>query len=345
MGRTGARMTPTSAHGSVHGTVHGTVLAIDAGQTGMKVRLQQGATRDDMLFDGIRTHEPLLPQLAAVVHATIKRSGARPEVLTAGISGLTDRDADAGTLLRLLHGTGIRDAALAHDSTTSFLGALGNTRGAVVAAGTGVVTLAVGRDAIARVDGWGYIMGDAGSGYWIGREALDAVMRAFDGRGPSTRLTEAVGARWPDLAQAYIALQGDDDRVQIVASFAQHVSRLADDDDAVSIEITERAATQLALSVTTSLDRVAPQGDDELAVCTLGGVFRSASLRRAFASALARDGADRTITVVPARGDGIDGALALADLAPQHPLSAAVHRATAWDPMPAGGAARHATAL
>ena len=69
-----------------------------------------------------------------------------PRCLTAGISGLTDRDADAGALLELLRDTGIREAVLAHDSTTSFLGALGDARGAVVASGTGVVTLAVGRD-------------------------------------------------------------------------------------------------------------------------------------------------------------------------------------------------------
>ena len=97
------------------------------------------------------------------------RRRARRRTSSAGISGLTDQDADAAALLSLLAGTGIRSTVLAHDSTTSYLGALGDTRGAVVASGTGVVTLAVGVETVARVDGWGYIMGDAGSGYWIGR--------------------------------------------------------------------------------------------------------------------------------------------------------------------------------
>lgn len=304
------------------------VIAIDAGQTGMKVRVQQGESRTDLLFGGIRTHEPLLPQLAGVVHAAIARTGARPRVVTAGISGLTDRDADAGALLNLLHDTGIHRAALAHDSTTSFLGALGDARGAVVAAGTGVVTLAVGRDAVARVDGWGYIMGDAGSGYWIGREALDAVMRAYDGRGPRTALTEVVGERWPDLSQAYIALQAHGDRVQIVASFAEHVARLAAAGDAVSAEITERAAEQLAVGVITALGRVAHADDTRFSVCTLGGVFRSALLREAFSAQLARaDGPD--VVLVTPLGEGIDGAVALADLAPEHPLASRVHSAFA----------------
>jgi N-acetylglucosamine kinase-like BadF-type ATPase len=305
------------------------VLAIDAGQTGMKVRVRRGARTDDILFDGIRTHEPLLPQLVHVVRAAMAQTGLTPEIITAGISGLTDRDADAAALLALLDDNGIRDAVLAHDSTTSFLGALGDARGAVVASGTGVVTLAVGRDAIARVDGWGHIMGDAGSGYWIGREALDGVMRAFDGRGPHTSLTGVVRERWPDLAQAYIGLQALPDRVSVVASYAAHVARLAEEGDAVARQITRAAAHELALSVTTALDRVAHSDHDRFAVCAMGGVFRSRLLSAAFTEEMNAGVWGGAVDVVPPRGEGIDGAMALAGLSAAHPLSSAVHRATA----------------
>lgn len=323
------------------------VLAIDAGQTGMKVRLvdldgappqtpgsltRAPGPRQDVVFRGIDTHEPLLPQLAHVVHAAIDRTGASPDVVTAGISGLTGRDADAGRLLALLRDTGVRSATLAHDSTTSFLGALGDARGAVVAAGTGVVTLAVGRDAVWRVDGWGYIMGDAGSGYWIGREALEAVMRAYDGRGPATALIDPVRERWPELPEAYIDLQAADDRVQIVASFAAQVARLAVEGDPVAQAITDRAAAELALSVTTSLRRVGHgdgHGDERAAVCAIGGVFRSVRLHDAFVAALTDGGTRADVSVVEPLGEGIDGALALADLPPEHPLSSAVYRAVA----------------
>ena len=304
------------------------VLAIDAGQTGMKVRLAGPGERQDVVFRGIDTHEPLLPQLAHVVRAAIDRTGASPEIVTAGISGLTDRDADAGRLLSLVRDTGVRGASLAHDSTTSFLGALGDARGAVVAAGTGVVTLAVGQDAVSRIDGWGYIMGDAGSGYWIGREALDAVMRAYDGRGPATALTDPVRERWPDLSEAYIDLQAAEDRVQIVASFAAIVARLAVQGDAVAQAITDRAAGELALSVTTALRRVR-HGEERAAVCAIGGVFRSTRLQDSFTTALTEGGTRADVAVVEPLGDGIDGALALADLPAEHPLSSAVHRAVA----------------
>lgn len=304
------------------------VVAIDAGQTGMKVRVRHDGRSDDMVFAGIATHEPLMPQLAEVARAAISRTAVRPDVVTAGVSGLTDRNADPAALLGLLADSGIREVVLAHDSTTSFLGALGDARGAVVASGGGVVTLAVGHDSVARVDGWGYIMGDAGSGYWIGREALDAVMRAYDGRGAQTALTEPVRERWPDLEQAYITLQTSEDRVSIVASFAAEVARCADAGDAVANTITAGAAQQLAHSVTTALTRVARAGDEGFAVCALGGVFRSRRLHAAFTAALPDAVGGASLTLTEPRGEGIDGTLALADLSPRHPLASAVHRAT-----------------
>lgn len=299
------------------------ILAIDAGQTGIKVRLGG----HDIVFPGIRTDEPLLPQLVAVAHGAVERTGVPASVIAAGVSGLTTREADAAALLARIDDAGVREVLLAHDSTTSFLGALADGRGAVVAAGGGVVTLAVGRDSVARVDGWGYLMGDAGSGYWIGREALDAVMREYDGRGPATRLTDVARERWPDLAQAYISLQSAEDRVSIVASFAEPVARLASDGDAVSQRITVRAGGELAHSVETALRRVRTDESERFSVCAIGGVFRSAQLHEAFTSHLSASELD--VALVEPLGHGIDGAVALADLAPEHPLAAAVSVARA----------------
>ncbi|MFL0565570.1 N-acetylglucosamine kinase [Microbacterium sp. 179-I 1D1 NHS] len=299
------------------------VLAIDAGQSDIKVRVDDGNRREDLTFRGIHTGIPLLPQLADVVRETLTRTGSDLDVVTAGISGLTDRDADADALLALIHADGVRATMLAHDSTTSFLGALGDRHGAVVAAGTGVVTLAVGETETARVDGWGWIMGDAGSGYWIGRAALDAVMRAYDGRGPATMLTDAAVSRWPDLTQAYMALQADHDRVRVVASLAREVAAAADAGDQVAIDISHRAAHELASSAQTAVRRVRTN-EPVFDVCAIGGVFASRTLHDAFETELGED-----LRLVSPRGVGIDGALALAEITPAHPLGAAVHRAGA----------------
>ena len=192
-----------------------------------------------------------------------------------------------------------------------------------MAAGTGVVTLAVGPESVARVDGWGHIMGDAGSGYWIGREALDAAMRHYDGRGQATALTDAVKQRWPILSDAYIDLQSSPDRVRIVASFAAVVAELADSGDAVAQHISDRAAEQLAASALTSLRVVAARDHTLGPVCAIGGVFRSSRLSDTFRRALEREGS----TVVQPFGDGLDGVVTLSSLPEAHPLAAHIHRA------------------
>lgn len=313
MGRRGASMTAAIS------------VAIDAGQTAMKVRLQRAdaATRE-VALDGIRTHEPLLPQLAEATRAVLRDTAQPLGLLSAGVSGLTDRDADAESLRVLLADVAPGQVMLTHDSVTSFLGTLGDECGVVVAAGTGVVTLGVGRRAVARVDGWGNIMGDAGSGYWIGREGLDAAMRAYDGRGEPTVLTDAVRERWPRIEDAYIDLQSHPDRIRVVAGFAETVSGFAST-DAVSARICVAAARELAHSAATALARVAdPEETPDAAplVGAIGGVFRSTLIRARFEELLR--GTVPRVRFEPPHGSALDGAAALAGLGPRHPLRALV---------------------
>lgn len=91
-------------------------------------------------------------------------------------------------------------------------------------------------------------MGDAGSGHWMGREALDAVMRAHDGRGQATALTAVMQRRWPDVEEAYIDLQSSPDRVRTIAELAST--------DPVAHAICVAAARELASSTEAALRRV-----------------------------------------------------------------------------------------
>jgi len=293
------------------------LLAIDAGQTGIKTRIvfTDGTTRET-LFRGVLTDRPLLSQLTAVVASSAQEAGAVPHTVTLGVSGLTDADAEASALLADPALADVQRVVVTHDSVTSFLGVLGDQYGSVVAAGTGVVTLGVGPEHSARVDGWGHIMGDAGSGYWIGRSALDAVMRAFDGRGPATGLTEIVQKRWPDLASAYSVLQASEDRVRTVASFAAPTAALAETGDEVAVRICGEAAGELALAAVASLQVTDAPAD--AAVGAVGGVFGSALVRSAFEQAVRTKRPEARF--VPPMGSGLDGAVALAELGEQHPL-------------------------
>lgn len=301
------------------------LLAIDAGQSGIKVRHADAAGASEWAGPGIRTDLPLLPQLARVVEQALEQDRAAATV-GLGVSGLTDDVADAGYLLAAASAFGVRTVHLAHDSITAYLGALGDERGAVVASGTGVVTLAVGRADVARVDGWGYLIGDAGSGYWLGRAALDAVMRAHDGRGQPTALTPIVVADFPDLERAYIELQSDPDRVGRIAAYARPVADLAET-DAVAGAIVAAAARELAASVVAGLRKVAEADAPAPRVRGIGGVFGGAALARAFTAAVHEQVPTAEIRIGEAHP--LDGAAALAGVAPTSALSAHIATASA----------------
>ncbi|HEY8662952.1 MAG TPA: BadF/BadG/BcrA/BcrD ATPase family protein [Propionibacteriaceae bacterium] len=278
-------------------------LALDGGQSGCRAR---NAVEHIWEGVGIDTARPRIPQLAAAVRAAAPEGTERVLVGTTGL-GVEDT---AAALLDELRNHGTKCVHLAHDSVTSYLGALGDRTGCVVAAGTGVVTLSAGATTAARVDGWGWILGDAGSGFWIGRLAIDMALRAYDGRGPATALLDLVRADFGDPSLAYLTLQADPRRVARTAAYAQQVDALAETDD-VAAQVLRDAAFELVTSVTTALGRVDGSVDDP--VCVLGNVFRSATLSDAFTARMG-DVAP-THPIVPAQGNGLDGADLLDQLA------------------------------
>lgn len=79
------------------------------------------------------------------------------------------------------------------DLEVAFAAGTGERAGLLLLAGTGAAAVAF-RDGVPhrRCDGYGWLLGDEGSAVWLGREALRAVLRALDGRGPATRLTGPV---------------------------------------------------------------------------------------------------------------------------------------------------------
>ncbi|MEJ3404486.1 BadF/BadG/BcrA/BcrD ATPase family protein [Rathayibacter sp. YIM 133350] len=299
-------------------------LAVDAGQTGIKVRLANGEGDRTFDFAGIRTDRPLIPQLAGVVVAVVEETGLDIDVVSFGVSGLTAQQTEPEQLLSALRPFRVREVYLAHDSITAYLGAMGDRPGAVVASGTGVVTLGVGSAGVARVDGWGYLIGDAGSGYSLGRAALDAVLRAHDGRGAATALTERVQREFPDLEAAYVQLQSDEGRVRRIAAYAAVVAELAPT-DVVAAAIIRAAGAELALSALTALRRAGEHVNPRAAVRGIGGVFRSPELGAAFAEAVRETLPEADIR--PGDAHPLDGAALLPSIVAGNPLHA--HIATA----------------
>ena len=83
-----------------------------------------------------------------------------------------------------------RRHVVVHDAVTNLLGASAGQPGIVVIAGGGAVAHGLTADGHTWTSGgWGYIIGDEGSGYNVGRAAINAVFRALDKRTGPTRLT------------------------------------------------------------------------------------------------------------------------------------------------------------
>ena len=119
--------------------------------------------------------------------------------------------------------------------------------GVVVISGTG--SIAYGMDSsgsTVRCGGWGHILDDSGSGYWIGIEALQYALRSFDGRGEKTILEETFKevfhvTHLPDcMEHIYSGFNKAE-----IAGYALYVKEGAGKKDNVCLEIIERAAKEL----------------------------------------------------------------------------------------------------
>jgi N-acetylmuramic acid 6-phosphate etherase len=131
--------------------------------------------------------------------------------------------------------------------------------GAALVAGTGSMAFARDRDGrTARAGGWGYFLGDEGSGYALVQSALQAAARAADGRGPATSLTERflqrLGVAQPQGLIGAI-YRGNLDRAA-VAALAPLVFDDADNGDEIASAIVVTGAEQLATTVAAAIHQL-----------------------------------------------------------------------------------------
>ncbi|MDT0118891.1 MULTISPECIES: N-acetylglucosamine kinase [Kocuria] len=180
----------------------------------------------------------------------------------AGAGGV-DTPHDAAALTQLIRsvaeaaagaGPASETPVIAVHDTRLILAAGGHTEGIAAIAGTGSVAWGVNASGHGtRAGGWGYLLGDEGSGYWLGREAVRHVLRDAQHRGASDE-TPAEDDRF---ARAVLGHAGVDTPTELIAAFhdrpdrthwaglARTVIELAPHDDAAR-ELVSAAAAHLA---------------------------------------------------------------------------------------------------
>jgi N-acetylglucosamine kinase-like BadF-type ATPase len=155
------------------------------------------------------------------------------------------------------------------------LSALPATVGVVLIAGTG--SIALGRNAqgqTTRSGGWGHILGDEGSGYVLGLQALRAAVRAADGRGPQTLLLERILQHW-QLQQADDIIgevYGNDDKAKI-ARLSSYVLQAEQDGDPVAHEIIQYNLDELVLVVRSVSTKLGFNAQQPLPLALSGGLL------------------------------------------------------------------------
>lgn len=203
-----------------------------------------------------------------------------------------------------------------NDGAAAVMGAHMGAPGVVLIAGTGSACYA--RDAsgvVHRIGGWGWLLGDEGSGAWLGREALTAITHAADGRGPSTDLTSALLAqlrcRAVDELLYRVHVEGLD-RAGF-AALAPTVFAIASSGDQVAEALLARAVDALAVTAETALRTIAIASAP---IAMVGGVATNPRIARSVEVRLSLTGNSPRI-VDPALPPVFGAAaLALATLAP-----------------------------
>lgn len=182
----------------------------------------------------------------------------------------------------------------------------------VIAGGGSVAWAACGDGTEIASGGWAHMFGDEGSGWWIGREACIAALRAQDGRGPDTWLEVAVAEHFGvpvpgGIKELYYSHRvGDPD----IARLVPVVARVADAGDRVAAGILARAGHELGTAAAALIRRMGKEQSEPEVVAT-GGVFKVRGLLwNSFCTAI-RETAPRA-RIRQARFDPVIGAVLLA---------------------------------
>lgn len=266
---------------------HDLLLAIDGGQTATKALV---ATVDGTVLGagrgGPSDHfhiaggvEKNRTAIQGAIRAALEAAGAEPERVVSIALGLTGAPT-GGPATPIVHEIvrellAPRAISVTPDYITNLAGASGGRPGVVVIAGGGAIAYGVtadGREALSG--GFGYLLGDEGSAYDIGRRATIAAARASDGRDESTALLAVVEGAFGlttmrEITRVVYAAGFSRDRLSLLAP---KVAAVAQAGDAVATRIMRAAGEELARTALATVRKIHAPGDPADVFLT-GGVF------------------------------------------------------------------------
>lgn len=259
------------------------VLGIDAGGTKTVCLLagEQGGVLAEARGPGANLQASGELHVEKVLHDVMEEAiGDRdvmPAAICLGIAGV-DRPDDTAVVRGIMKRIGYKARVLVvNDALVALEAGAPGKPGVVVISGTGSICYGRNKEGVAaRSGGWGYVLGDEGSGYWIGRAALRAVLREADHRGRATALTPLLLEHFGvPRAQGLIhEVYHTSLKPAAIGALAKSVQAAFSKGDSVAIGILRGAADELeasALSVARRLGLVGSPFPFVLA----GGIFHA----------------------------------------------------------------------
>jgi glucosamine kinase len=244
-----------------------TVIGVDGGGTRTRAVLLGPDGKEKGRTEGwaavADAQDPGAPagSVAEVCDAVAKVAGLSlpVDVVWAGLSGAGRQDARAAVEVELSRTGVARDVYVGTDAQAAFQDAFGDGPGVLLVSGTGSIAWGRAEDGReGQVGGWGQHLGDEGSGYRIGLEALRRVARHSDGRARDTVLTERVLQRLGlEGIGELVAWVSQASRAE-VAQLTPLVAKTASDGDTVARQVLVRAVDDLENHIRAILEDLGP---------------------------------------------------------------------------------------
>ena len=229
---------------------------------------------------GYETVEKEIKRLIETLHSQTPDKFKFISSVFAGMSGV-DREDDKERMIQLFHKYLPERCHIQVDNdavNALYSGTFGKP-GVVNISGTGAITFGINEQKVrTRVGGWGFLLGDPGSGYSIGNRALKAVFDEYDGFGEKTILSSTILnflnlEKTTDLISVIYDLKKSR---QTIASLSRLVVQAAEEGDITGKEILHQAGVEMGTSIRRLILKLyKDERNQEIPIVLAGGIYNN----------------------------------------------------------------------
>jgi len=212
--------------------------------------------------------------LLSAIRAACQTSGITPNQIEAACLGIggASRENIAARVREIVGEVLHCPCEIVGDMLIAYDAAMRGGPGVVVIAGTGSIAYGHNeRGESARAGGWGSVISDEGSGYWIGRNAVAAAFRALDS-GRSTVLIRFIMDRWRVVTRDELIAFANSNPQPNFSELAPAVFEAGAQGDTTAQELLSDAGAELAKLAKVVIRRLWP-GSHAIEIAALGGIF------------------------------------------------------------------------